>query len=153
MVHADRVFATPMGAKGLMVALDKRTGGPVWATPALDGEKASYSSPILVNVGNRKLLINGGSKYLFAVDSENGALLWHVLQADPNNTVNSTPVLFGSRLLLTNSSRGFGAVFGVEFGDNSASRAWTSELSISHGGTVWMADCAERAAAAACVAG
>jgi outer membrane protein assembly factor BamB len=136
VVHGDRVFATPAGAKGLMVAHDKRTGAPIWATAALDGEQASYSSPILINVGPRQLLVNGGLKYVFAVDSENGALVWRLPQVDPNNTVNTTPVLWGRRLLLTNSSRGFGAVFGVQFGDDSASRAWTSNLTISHGGTV-----------------
>jgi outer membrane protein assembly factor BamB len=136
VVHNDRVFATPAGSKGLMVAHDKRTGAPIWATPALDGEQASYSSPILINVGHRKLLVNGGSKYVFAVDSENGALVWQLPQVDPDNTVNSTPVLCGRRLLLTNSSRGYGAVFGVQLDGDSASRAWTRELSISHGGMV-----------------
>ena len=135
VVHGDRVFSTPAGAKGLMVAHDKRTGAPLWASPALDGEKASYSSPILINAGNRKLLVNGGMKYVFAVDAESGVLVWQLPQADPNNTVNTTPVLSGGRLL-TNSSRGYGAAFGVQIGDGSASRAWTTELSISHGGTI-----------------
>lgn len=40
VVHGDRVFSTPAGAKGLMVAHDKRTGAPIWASPALDGEQA-----------------------------------------------------------------------------------------------------------------
>jgi outer membrane protein assembly factor BamB len=136
VVHGDRVFATPAGAKGLMAAHDKRTGEPIWATPGLDGEQASYSSPILVKVGNRELLVNGGLKFVFAVDSNSGDLVWQLPQVDPNNTVNTTPVLCGRRLLLTNSSRGYGAVFGVQLGDDSASRAWSTELSISHGGTI-----------------
>ena len=136
LVHGDRVFATPAGAKGLMVALDKRTGAPVWAAPALDGEQASYSSPVLIQAGKRKLLVNGGSKYVFAVDAETGALVWQLPQVDPKNTVNTTPVLSGKRLLFTNSSRDFGAVFGVQLGDESASRVWTRELKIGHGGTV-----------------
>ncbi|MCL4201935.1 MAG: PQQ-binding-like beta-propeller repeat protein [Pirellulaceae bacterium] len=136
VVHGDRVFATPAGSKGLMAAHDKRTGAPIWATPALDGEQASYSSPILIDTGRRKLLVNGGLKYVFGVDAEDGALVWQLPQVDPNNTVNTTPVLAGRRLLLTNSSRGFGAVFGVQLDDDSASRVWTRELTISHGGTV-----------------
>jgi outer membrane protein assembly factor BamB len=136
VVHGDRVFATPAGARGLMVAHDKRTGAPVWATPGLDGEEASYSSPLLLRAGDRTLLVNGGSKYVFAVDAENGELVWHVPQVDPKNTVNTTPVLCGGRLLLTNSSRGFGAAFGLDFDDRSATRVWTSELTISHGGTI-----------------
>ena len=136
LVHGDRVFATPAGAKGLMVALDKRTGAPLWATPALEGEQASYSSPILIQAGKRKLLVNGGSKYVFAVDAESGALAWQLPQVDPKNTVNTTPVLSGRLLLFTNSSRDYGAVFGVQLGDDAASQVWTRELKIGHGGTV-----------------
>ena len=136
LVHGDRVFATPAGAKGLMVALDKRTGAPLWATPALEGEQASYCSPILIQAGKRKLLVNGGSKYVFAVDAETGSLVWQLPQVDPKNTVNTTPVLSGRLLLFTNSSRDYGAVFGIRLGDSPVSRAWTRELKFSHGGTV-----------------
>ena len=136
LVQGDRVFATPAGAKGLMVAHDKRTGAPLWATPAIAGEHASYSSPILIQAGKRKLLINGGSKNVFAVDAENGGLVWKLPQVDPKNTVNTTPVLSGGMLLFTASSRDFGAVFGVRLGDGSATQAWARELKISHGGTV-----------------
>ncbi len=136
LAHGDRVFVTPAGAKGLMAALDKRTGAPVWSTPALDGEQASYSSPILIQAGKRKLLVNGGAKYVFAVDSETGGLVWQLPQADPKNTVNTTPVLSGRRLLFTNASREFGAVFGVQLGDGSATQVWSRELKIGHGGTV-----------------
>jgi outer membrane protein assembly factor BamB len=136
LVHGDHVFATPAGDKGLMVALDKRTGSPAWATPALEGEQASYSSPVILRVGKRTLLVNSGLKNVFAVDAETGALAWKLPQVDPKNTVNTTPVLSGRRLLFTNSSRDYGAVFGVQFDGGSASRVWTRELKISHGGTI-----------------
>ncbi len=136
LVHGDRVFATPAGAKGLIVAHDKRTGAPLWAASAIAGEQASYSSPILIQAGKRKLLINGGSKNVFAVDAEKGDLVWKLPQVDPKNTVNTTPVLSGGMLLFTASSRDFGAVFGVRLGDGSATQAWARELKISHGGTV-----------------
>ena len=136
LVHGDRVFATPAGAKGLIVAHDKRTGAPLWAAPPVAGEQASYSSPILIQAGKRKLLINGGSKNVFAVDAEKGDLVWKLPQVDPKNTVNTTPVLSGGMLLFTASSRDFGAVFGVRLGDGSATQAWARELKISHGGTV-----------------
>ncbi len=136
LVHGDRVFATPAGTKGLMVALDKRTGAPVWATPALDGELASYSSPVLIQAGKRKLLVNSCSKHVFAVDSETGALVWKLPQADPKNTVNTTPVLSGRMLLFTDSSPDYGIVFGVKLDDDAASQVWSRELKITHGGTV-----------------
>ena len=47
-VHGNHVFVTPAGAKGLMAALDKRTGATVWATPPIAGEQASYVRTITV---------------------------------------------------------------------------------------------------------
>ncbi len=136
LVDGERVFATPAGAKGLMVALDKRSGAAVWATPALDGEHASYSSPILIQAGKRKLLVNSCTKYVFAVDSETGSLVWKLPQADPKNTVSTTPVLSGQMLLFTDASPDYGVVFGVRLGDGAASQVWSSELKITNGGTV-----------------
>ena len=136
LVDGDRVFATPAGAKGLMVALDKRTGAPVWAAPALEGEQASYCSPVLIQAGKRKLLVNSCTKYLFAVDSETGALVWKLPQVDPKNTVTTTPVLSGRLLLITNTSRYYGTVSAVRMDDNAASQGWSRELRIYHGGTV-----------------
>ena len=136
LVAGDRVFATPAGAKGLMVALDKRTGAPLWATPALDGERASYSSPILIQAGKRKLLVNSCTKYVFAVDAETGGLVWKLPQADPKNIVNTTPVLSGRSLLFTDSSPDYGVVFGVKLDGDTASQVWSRELKITHGGTV-----------------
>jgi outer membrane protein assembly factor BamB len=136
LVHDGRVYATPAGTKGLMVALDKQTGETVWASKPLDGESASYSSAILLELGDRHLLVNGGAKYVFAVDAQSGELCWHLPQEDPNNTVNTTPVLSGDRLFITNASRGGGAVFGIRFDEQAAEKAWTKEITISHGGVV-----------------
>ena len=136
LVAGDRVFATPAGAKGLMVAIDKRTGAPVWATPALAGEQASYCSPILIQAGKRKLLVNSCTKHLLAVDSETGALVWKLPQVDPQNTVTTAPVLSDRLLLITNTSRDYGTVSAVRLDDNTVSQGWSSELRIYHGGTV-----------------
>jgi len=136
LVDGDRVFATPAGAKGLVVALDKRTGAPLWATPPLEGEKASYASPVLIQQDQRKLLVNSCTKHVFAVDSATGALVWKLPQADPRTTVTSTPVLAGHLLLLTNASPDYGTVSGVRFGGDAAAQVWSHPLKITHGGTV-----------------
>ena len=136
LIHGDLVFATPCGAKGLMVALNKHTGDTVWATPALDGERPSYASPILVNVAGRTLLINSATKNVFAVDAKTGELCWQVSQEDPKNTVTTIPVLAKKELVFTNASRGFGAVFGVRLDGLRGEKTWIKELTISHGSTV-----------------
>ena len=136
LVHDGLVFATPAGAKGLMVALDKRTGDTVWATGPLAEEQASYASPILLAVGQRRLLVNSATKRAFAVDAKDGQLCWQMPQADPKNTVTTTPILAGNRLVFTNSSRNYGAVFCVAFDGLPGDKAWSTELSVSHGGLV-----------------
>jgi outer membrane protein assembly factor BamB len=134
LVHGDRVFATPAGAKGLVVAFDKRSGAEVWMTPAIEGEQAAYAAPILVDEGSRKVLVNCASAHTFGVDAATGALLWKKAHADPKNTVNVTPMLNGRRLFVTCSSRDYGAVCGLDTSGGSVARAWLRELKISHGG-------------------
>lgn len=136
LVHGDMVFATPCGAKGLVVALNKHTGDTVWATPAIAEERPSYASPILIGVGDRKLLVNSATRYAFAVDAETGELCWQVPQEDPKNSVCTIPVLAQSDLVLTNASRGYGAIFGVRLDGLQAEKTWIKELTISHGSTV-----------------
>lgn len=136
LVDGDCVFATPAGAKGAVAALDKRTGATVWAAPPIGGEQASYCSPILVDTGRRRLVVNCGSKHAFAVDAETGALAWRLPHMDPKNSVNITPMLSGGLALFNNASSDFGAIFGVPVEGAPLSRAWTSELTVGHNGMV-----------------
>jgi len=134
LVHGSQVYVTPAGAKGLVAALDKRTGATVWATPPIEGEQASYGSPILVAVGGRRLLVNSGARYAFAVDTDGGKLCWQVRHLDPKDTIVSTPNLSAGRLVFTNASRDFGGTYGVWLNGELADRAWSADLKISHGG-------------------
>ena len=136
VVHGDLVFATPCGAKGLMVALNKQTGDTVWATPAIADERPSYASPLLINVAGRTLLINNATQNAFAVDAKTGELCWQVSQEDPKNTMTTIPVLARNELLMTNSSRGYGAIYGVRLDGSRGEKTWVKELSIGHGSTV-----------------
>ncbi|MBN2475752.1 MAG: PQQ-binding-like beta-propeller repeat protein [Pirellulales bacterium] len=136
LVDGDRVFVTPAGTKGLMAALDKRTGATVWASPPLDGEDPSYASPILIAVGPRRLLLNSGSRHAFAVDAESGDLCWTMRHLDPQNTIATTPILSDGRVVFTNSSRNFGGIYGVRLADVPGDRVWSVELKASQGGMV-----------------
>lgn len=136
VVLGEAVFATPAGDKGLVVALNKHTGATLWATPALAGERPCYASPILIAIAGRTLLVNSATKYAFAVDAKTGELCWKVDQEDPKNTVSTIPVLVGRDLAFTNTSRGYGAIFGVRPDGLAGEKSWKKELSISHGSTV-----------------
>ena len=47
LIDGDNVIVTPCGKKATMVALNRKTGKPVWASPAL-GHLSSFCSPVLV---------------------------------------------------------------------------------------------------------
>jgi outer membrane protein assembly factor BamB len=140
LVDGGLVFVTPAGAKALMAALDKKTGHTVWAANPLEGEQASYSSPVLLNCAERRLLVNSGSHHAFAVDATTGEVLWSVRHLDPDRTISTTPVLTSQGMVFTNASRRFGSVFSVGLEGQMGKRQWSSELKISHGGAVCVAD-------------
>ena len=94
------------------------------------------NNPELIDIAGRRLLINSATKYAFAVDAKTGELCWQVSQEDPKNSVCTIPVLAQSELVLTNASRGYGAIFGVRLDGLQAEKTWIKELTISHGSTV-----------------
>jgi len=92
LVDRRRLIVTPGGAKALMAALDKTTGATVWATEPIEGERASYCSPILFRHGGRRLMANCTSSHAWAVDADSGKLLWKTPQENQNRVTITTPV-------------------------------------------------------------
>lgn len=140
LVDGDKVYATPGGKKGLMVALDKKTGKTIWAGDPLPGDEASYASPLLINMGGRRLLVNCSKKCVFGVNAADGKLLWTVPHGDPENSVAVTPVMWGDSVFATSASRNYGAMMRIRLGaeGKTAEKVWTKELKFSHGGLVCM---------------
>jgi outer membrane protein assembly factor BamB len=54
LIDGDNVVCTPCGAKATMVALNRKTGAQVWASPAL-GQLSSFCSPLLVQHGGTRM--------------------------------------------------------------------------------------------------
>lgn len=81
--------------ESFLVALDKETGRERWRT-ARPWAPASYSTPILWDVGGRTRLIVAGTGRLTAYDAETGREIWYVRQ--PESFAVTTPV--ASRELL-----------------------------------------------------
>jgi outer membrane protein assembly factor BamB len=140
LVDGELVFVTPAGAKALMAALNKTTGETVWIAEPISGEQASYSSPILLETGEKQVLVTSGSHHAFAVDARTGEVLWSMRHLDPDRTITTTPILTGSGIVFTNASRNFGGVFSVGLGDRFGERLWSADLKTSHGGALCVAD-------------
>ncbi len=92
LVDGPRVIVTPGGSKGLVAALDKRTGQTLWTTDPLGDDQATYCSPILFRLAGRRLIANCSSAHGFGIDADTGELLWAVPLENRFETNVATPV-------------------------------------------------------------
>lgn len=125
-----------------IVALDKRTGRTVWKTPRsidfedvengkvkADGDfRKAFSTPQIVTVGGRPVLISPGSKATYAYDPVTGTELWRVV--DRSSFSASNRPVAGNGLVYYTTGWDRGVVTAVRpdgSGDVSASHvAWRS---------------------------
>jgi len=75
LIDGNKVICTPGGDKGTMAALDKMTGKVLWRSTGIK-EEAQYSSPILITHEGQRQVIQLLTKTVFAVNPDNGELLW-----------------------------------------------------------------------------
>ena len=102
LVDGPRVICVAgAGAKGAtLVAFDKLTGKELWRAIETNAEPG-YGQPILIQAGVARQLIFWHSTALFSLNPETGAIYWQVpFQLKVGLSV-ATPVLSGSRLLVS----------------------------------------------------
>ena len=90
-----------------LVALDKRTGKTVWRTersidfqdlgpdgkPKADGDfRKAFSTPHVITVGGRPVMLSIGSKALYAYDPRTGQELWKVIERG-SHSASTRPVV------------------------------------------------------------
>lgn len=75
LIEENMVICTPGGDNASLVALDKNNGSTIWTTKGLS-EKNAYCSPIIVNRGNKKIVVTLVEKVFVGVDAKNGNVLW-----------------------------------------------------------------------------
>lgn len=75
LIEGDKVICTPGGAQGTLAALDKKTGKVLWRSTGMK-EPAQYSSTVPATVNGQRQIIQLLTKKVFAVNPDNGELLW-----------------------------------------------------------------------------
>jgi len=137
LVDGDNVIVTPAGKKGLIAALDKKTGDTVWTgMAALEAtETAGYSSPILVEFGGRRQIIAITSFRTFAADAETGEVLWTVGLKLTDNACSTIPVFCGDSVFITNTSvsQQCSPLLRMSPSNDRAEKAWTIPLRTTSG--------------------
>ena len=156
LIDGPRVIVTPGGRKGLMAALDKKTGETVWATEPLMFERAvkfggaslpapvrthdaaGYASPILFELGGRRHIVNCSQRHAFGVDAGTGKLLWTYPMPTRWEVLAVTPVLHGDAVFVTGPDGKGGKLLRIHTdGPNvRVEEVWTADMDTCHGGAV-----------------
>ena len=76
LIDGDKVIVTPGGVDATVVALDRRTAAVIWKCAVPGGDEAGYASPMLVNTGASKQVVQYMGKGLVGLDASSGKFLW-----------------------------------------------------------------------------
>jgi outer membrane protein assembly factor BamB len=158
LVDGARVIVTAGGTQALMAALDKHTGDTVWSSeplllgkndggaheridgPETEADNASYASPILMKIGERRQLVNCSLRHVFGVDADNGKLLWTRPLPTRYNVIAATPVLVGRDAVFVTAPDGQGGSLYRIHNSGAEVRVetvWKTELDTCQGGLVY----------------
>ena len=137
LIHGDLAVFKP-GGRNAIVALNKRSGAPVWTSSGFEAGP-EYSSCILATWQNRAMIITGTNQGIVAVDPDNGQMLW----ADPfsaGNTANCPTPAFADGYVFWANGYGKGGIclrLEVRGRQVAAEPAWTTgDMDCHHGGYV-----------------
>jgi outer membrane protein assembly factor BamB len=108
LADGDKLFCTPCGKKATMVALNRKTGQPVWASPAL-GQGSSFCSPLLIHHGKQRMIVTMTETAVVAFSAEQGTVLWQHPYENARQNHPITPIYHEGLLYIT-SGYGKGAI-------------------------------------------
>jgi outer membrane protein assembly factor BamB len=103
LVDDGRVIVAVGGKGASQVAYNLKNGQVAWKS--LD-DTASYSSPIMIDQGGKKLLVALTAEGVVAVQPENGQLVWRYPFKDALFESSTTPVKVGDRLIASSITLG-----------------------------------------------
>lgn len=137
------IYYTTGGEKTTMIALDKQTGKLIWQTESLM-DNASYTSPIMINKGNKRIIVNVSENYIFAVQPLDGKILWKFdlskFKKERSNKTN-TPLYYDGGLYFTSGYDHTGIKFNLNDDLSDIKLSWTDTVLDNHmGGVVKVGD-------------
>jgi outer membrane protein assembly factor BamB len=101
LIDGNQLVCVPGGTKGLLAALDRKTGALLWQSKEV-AEQACYSSPLLVELGGVKQYVQVTNAGIFGVASSDGKLIWSYRRTPAYaDAVIATPVFHDNYLFAT----------------------------------------------------
>lgn len=131
LVVGDTLVVEAGGTKAAFVALDRKTGRPVWTT---GDDRSAYSSPIEIEVGGVRQIVFWSAHGLHSVSADTGRALWQhswetlcPVTGDPLNT--GTPIFVAPDRIFISSGSGAAMIRLARTGDTFvAEKVWESSL-------------------------
>jgi outer membrane protein assembly factor BamB len=104
LIDGEKLIVTPGGSGASIVALNKADGKLIWKSP---GDRAAYSSPIVVNSGGVKQYVTLTSNAAVGVSAATGEQLWRYAQV-ANNVANVATPIFANDHVFVSTDYGTG---------------------------------------------
>lgn len=143
LIDGRKIYCTPGGKKGTIVALDKLTGQTIWATTGLN-ELSTYCSAILIERGGNRLLVNIIEKSVICVNADDGKLIWHIPYETSYETGIITPVYKDGCIYVTSvverQFKNGGIMLELSADGKAVKKKWSDQTLDCHHGGVVLAD-------------
>lgn len=144
LIDGDRLICTPGGGQATMVALNKRTGEPVWTAVWPEDRGAGHASIVISEVGGTRVYVQTTAGGAIGVRAADGKLLW-TYPIDKTTAVIPTPIVRGDLVFFTAGYNRGGALLrqvpGAD-GDVKLEEVYplNTDLNNKHGGVVLVGD-------------
>ncbi|MFN8255473.1 MAG: PQQ-binding-like beta-propeller repeat protein [Bacteroidales bacterium] len=142
VVDENNVYFTTGGNVTNTIALDKKSGNIVWKSKSLN-DIASYTSPLVVNYKNKKIIVSVTQNYIFGFDPNSGDILWkfdfgsYAGGEGKRNNHTNTPVFDNGCIYLASGYDHSGVKLKLAGDLKSVSLQWADTiLDTHHGGNV-----------------
>jgi outer membrane protein assembly factor BamB len=136
LINDNLVYCFPGGPDTNAVALNRFSGEIAWVSKAM-GDSTAYTSPMLITLPSRKIVVNFSIHNLVGLAAETGELLWnHKLQGEGDIQANTS--LFENGNIYYVSGRSNGAVkLALSVDGRSITKIWNNDkVTDVHGGFV-----------------
>ena len=130
LIYDGKIICQPGGKGAVIVALDIKTGRPVWKCSDLD-ERSAYCSPALLTINGKKQVVTSLENNTVGVDASSGKLLWKYPYRNKYAVHPNTPVLVGKDRVFISSGYKYGAEV-LEIKGSNVKQLWKEEKSDNH---------------------
>lgn len=140
LIIDDKLIYSPGGNQTTMIALDKTTGKTIWTSESIN-EDPSYSSPLLIENQDKRLIISVTTDHIIGVSPDDGKIVWKFnnkpYAGNRRKNQTNTPLYYNNSIYITNGYDHKSIKLNLDSNWESVSLEWVdSVLDVHHGGVV-----------------